>query len=528
MTKKLKKSKYSSKKEQKSNEIPSHSGDNHNNMKDSEKDIQEKISSFYLGPTDQTSVQGLNNSNLSSEQKPLISGLEENSLFFNDVNSPSSLSDNHNELLKKITHLEEERKSPVYCNNTCLADIYKQYDIFPKSKLNVNPNITEPYFNDKDLNIYNLYNMEEGIQNNEYNSDSENDNNIISDDVLNTDSRKCIDKIQLHNFPKYPKTSNNNINHNEIINKKKKEKNIFSISKIVPPTSSFNYDKFNCNFNEGDKTPFNYNTFKKNYNKKDIARIESKGEPKFIGMDTIIKSKLEQIKCLWTGKNPIFEDEKDFNDTIKRGIIYGYLLSFLKKEKEIIELKRSRQPDEMSQKIKSFVLEEIINSTNKFDEFQNYKLDKIDKHKVYEPTKRDFQLSLLEKEIYLIISNDVNLNCNPKYNYNKINEIITSRKNDELQAHLKLTFQDCLDIITYKKVYDDEKSDKFDKKLIEFLYKVYGEIKINDNEKDKEEEIKKDYIAAMLLLAYNFKRLFFIKESRDFRSDKDKNKKQFK
>ena len=44
--------------------------------------------------------------------------------------------------------------------------------------------------------------MEEGIQNNEYNSDSENDNNIISDDVLNTDSRKCIDKIQLHNFPK--------------------------------------------------------------------------------------------------------------------------------------------------------------------------------------------------------------------------------------------------------------------------------------------------------------------------------------
>ena len=511
MTKKLKKSKYSSKKEHKSKETPSHSGDNHNNLKEYAIDIQEKISSSYLGPTDQTSVQGLNNSNLSSNQKPLISGFEENSLFFNDVNSPSLLNDNHHEFSEKITHLEEERKSPVYCNNTCLADIYKQYDIYPKSKLNVNPNITEPYFNDKDLNIYNLYNMEEGIQNNEYNSDSENDNNTISDDLLNTDSRKCLDEIQLHNFPKYPKASNNNINHNEIINKKKKEKNIFSISKIVPPTS-----------------PFNYETFKKNYNKEDIDRSEPKGEPEFIDMDKIIKSKLEQIKRLWTGKNPIFEDEKDFNDTIKRGIIYGYLLSFLKKEKEIIELKRSRQPDEMSQKIKSFVLEEIINSTNKFDEFQNYKLDKIDKHKVYEPTKRDFQLSLLEKEIYLIISNDVNLNCNPKYNYNKINEIITSGKNDELQAHLKLTFQDCLDIITYKKIYDDENSDKFDKKLIEFLYKVYGEIKINDNEKDKEEEIKKDYIAAMLLLAYNFKRLFFIKESSDFRSDKDKNKKQFK
>ena len=508
MTKKLKKKKYSSKKEQKSKEISSHSGDKHNNMEDSAKDIRENLSSFYLCPTDQTSVQGLNNSNLnlSSEQKPLISGVEENFLLFNDVNFPSSSSDGRSEFLKKITHLEEERKSPVYCNNTCLANICKKYDIFPEPKLNVNPNITEPYFNDKDSDSHN---MEEGTQNNEYNSDSENDNNTISDDVLNTVSIKCLNEIQLHYFPKYPKTSNNNTNHNEIINKKKKEKNIFSISKIVPPTS-----------------PFNYDTFKKNYNEEDIDRIESKGEPELIDMKTIIESKLEQIKCLWAGKNPIFKDKNDLNNT--NGNIYRYLLLFLKKEKENIQLIRSRQPDEMSQKIKSFVLDEIINSTNKFDEFNNYKLDKIDKHKVYEPTKRDFQLSLLEKEIYLIISNDVNLNCNPKYNYNKINEIINSGKNDELQAHLKLTFQDCLDIITYKKVYDDKKSDKFDKKLIEFLYKVYGEIKINDNEKDKEEEIKKDYIAALLLLAYNFKRLFFIKESRDFRSDKDKNKKQFK
>ena len=506
MTKKLKKSKYSSKKEHKSKETPSHSGDNHNNLKEYAIDIQEKISSSYLGPTDQTSVQGLNNSNLSSNQKPLISGFEENYLFFNDVNSPSLLNDNHHEFSEKITHLEEERKSPVYCNNTCLADICKQYDIFPKPKLDVNPNITEPYFYDKDSDSDN---MEEGTQNNKYNSDSENDNNTISDDVLNTVSIKCLNEIQSHYFPKYPKTSNNNTNHNEIINKKKKEKNIFSISKIVPPTS-----------------PFNYDTFKKNYNKEDIDRSEPKGEPEFIDMDTIIKSKLEQIKRLWTGKNPIFKDKNDLNNT--NGNIYRYLLLFLKKEKENIQLIRSRQPDEMSQKIKSFVLDEILNSTNKFGEFNNYKLDKIDKHKVYEPTKRDFQLSLLEKEIYLIISNDVNLNCNPKYNYNKINEIITSGKNDELQAHLKLTFQDCLDIITYKKVYDDKKSDKFDKKLIEFLYKVYGEIKINENEEDKEEEIKKDYIAAMLLLAYNFKRLFFIKESRDFRSDKDKNKKQFK
>ena len=167
MTKKLKKSKYSSKKEHKSKETPSHSGDNHNNLKEYAIDIQEKISSSYLGPTDQTSVQGLNNSNLSSNQKPLISGFEENSLFFNDVNSPSSLYDNRNEFLKKNYYLKEQRKSPFYSNNTFLAHIYKQYLIFSKPKLTVNPNITEPYFNDKDLNIYNLYNMEEGTQNNE-------------------------------------------------------------------------------------------------------------------------------------------------------------------------------------------------------------------------------------------------------------------------------------------------------------------------------------------------------------------------
>ena len=126
----------------------------------------------------------------------------------------------------------------------------------------------------------------------------------------------------------------------------------------------------------------------------------------------VIKN-FNQIQKLWDTEGGIFEDEKDFNDTIKRGIIYRYLFLFLIGKKGKIPLERSRQPDEMSQKIKSFVLEEIINSTNKFNEFKNYKLDKIDKHKVYEPTKRDFQLSLLEKEIYLIISNDVNLNCNP-------------------------------------------------------------------------------------------------------------------
>ena len=57
-----------------------------------------------------------------------------------------------------------------------------------------------------------------------------------------------------------------------------------------------------------------------------------------------------------------------------------------------------------------------------------------------------------------------------------------------------------------------QKISLFDKKLIEFLYDIYKSLKY-------EEEIKKDYIAAMILLAYNFKRLFYLKPKRNFRSN---------
>ena len=193
--------------------------------------------------------------------------------------------------------------------------------------------------------------------------------------------------------------------------------------------------------------------------------------------------------------------------------------------KEKVDLKRAQEPDEMSKRIKTLVMQQSINSANKFDEFKYNELEMIDKNKISEQIKADFQLCLLEQKIYSIVSNDIK-SINPKCNYNKIKKIINEFNKDNnkhvpLIDLLCLTFEDCLNIILYKKedMYIDkieegkvQKISLFDKKLIEFLYDIYKSLKY-------EEEIKKDYIAAMILLAYNFKRLFYLKPKRNFRSN---------
>ena len=134
MAKKLKKSKNSSKKEQKSYEAPIHSGNNLNNLKDSVQDISEGNSLLSLGSTGITSHLKWNNNNLSSEQKslkPLMSGIEENSDLFDPSNSPSSISsyDNHNDFFNRISQLGNEGKSSNYYIKNNFTRIYKDNDI---------------------------------------------------------------------------------------------------------------------------------------------------------------------------------------------------------------------------------------------------------------------------------------------------------------------------------------------------------------------------------------------------------------
>ena len=267
---------------------------------------------------------------------------------------------------------------------------------------------------------------------------------------------------------------------------------------------------------------FSIDQFKIDY-KPENNNIINTEEPVFFGIEDI--KKIPNIASIWSGEGNIFKNEEDFDNNIKNGKIYKNMFNALNGIKEKVDLKRAQEPDEMSKRIKTLVMQQSINSANKFDEFKYNELEMIDKNKISEQIKADFQLCLLEQKIYSIVSNDIK-SINPKCNYNKIKKIINefnkdNNKHAPLIDLLCLTFEDCLNIILYKKeeMHIDkieegkvQKISLFDKKLIEFLYDIYKSLKY-------EEEIKKDYIAAMILLAYNFKRLFYLKPKRNFRSN---------
>ena len=275
------------------------------------------------------------------------------------------------------------------------------------------------------------------------------------------------------------------------------------------------------------KDVFNYQVYKKNYENKYSKNFPLKKETPSLLVFEEIRNNFPEIRSLWDRKNKIYTDEEDFNKIIENGKITKNILKILNKEKDNKKeaLKRWQQPDEMCQKYKTLLVQESINSINTYDVFIDNKIEIIDKHNIYEAKKADFNLNLLEQKIYSII-------INKKSNFLKIKEIMEEYQDykdySSLFEHLTLTLQDVLDIILYKNVnnkYDDELKEKFNDKfnakfnakfktkLIEFLYKIYNNLK-------DEENTKKDYIAALLLLGYNLKRYLLNIKPRKFRKQK--------
>ena len=78
-----------------------------------------------------------------------------------------------------------------------------------------------------------------------------------------------------------------------------------------------------------------------------------------------------------------------------------------------------------------------------------------------------------------------------------------------------MTVKDSLDILTYKK---EDKNKKYKEKIFNYVEKEYNINKFN--EKDAEELgenlefLKKDYIASLIFLAYNFEEYFLNKKGR--------------
>ena len=406
-----------------------------------------------------------------------------------------------------------------------------------KNNINDNLSLNNVHFDIKnDIFVYNSNeNPDEEITPNEtkilYLSSNESDTNNNRVQYMNNNillNRKRNEPINLYEKNLIPNTTNNNIlfdaiNNNNINNNNNHNHNkevIFHIEKV--PKNNIYENIKNCEYINNSNLPtyiyfsnssvFNYNEFKNKKKNSIFNKINEFDEepPLFFSIEDI--KNIPFIQQLWSGNNSIYNSEEDFNNSVENGKIYTYLFNNLHsiKNKDIKELSRYHKADEMSQKYKTFVIQGMINSINSFKEMKNNEIDKIDIDTIYGPIKGDFQLALLRKEMFTIISNDIN-SSNKKCNYQKIAKIIKEynekKEHISLIKHLLLTFQDCLDIILYKK---EDPNKRFTKKLIDFLNCHYKKLNCDII-------TKKDYIASLLLLGYNFKRLFSLKPIRAFR-----------
>ena len=265
---------------------------------------------------------------------------------------------------------------------------------------------------------------------------------------------------------------------------------------------------------------FNYYYFRENY----YSKYENYTftEPQLIPMKTIIDNYSSYIGKLWNNEIKIFDDKSELISIEENSIVYKDILKFLKNEKggkKNHNSKRSFEPDEMVTKIKTYILRQIIEIINSFSEMKNSPIEIIKKFLINNKIKSDFNLIYLEQYIYSIVSNDASTiskisNCEKIKNIMNSNNI--NEEHESLIEFLNLTFKDCLKMFTYQ--YKDK---RFSINLCDFLIKEYKNFKIDDNISDIEKiKLKKNYIATLLLIAYNFERVFFLKLRRGFKNDK--------
>ena len=241
-------------------------------------------------------------------------------------------------------------------------------------------------------------------------------------------------------------------------------------------------------------SPFNYEIFNENGNKDKSNKFD---EPLFISFEYILKHYKKYIEKLWSKENQIFKDENDLKNTLKNGKIYQNVFIYLSKDNWNKAEKRKFDADGMIKKIKTQLLESIRNYINSFDVMKYCEIYKLKKDLINDRIKANFNLIYLTQELYNILSNDSS-NKNHNSNKDKILEI-KNQNFSFFKKHFCLTIQKCLDIFRYK-----EQNLRFKNKLVEFLIKQYIEFK-GDN------QYKKDYIASLILLTYNFERFFYLR-----------------
>ena len=258
-------------------------------------------------------------------------------------------------------------------------------------------------------------------------------------------------------------------------------------------------------------------TFNKNY----FDQLNYANENEKKSRDVIIKT-ISQISQQYEDKfkllyeNNIFKID-DLNKIENIGKIYKNTFDVMNGEKNNLNIKQFF-PDNIITRFKTFVKNSNKDAINSFDEIK-YNISSLKTgDKILENIGKGFNLIYLEQPLYSVLSNESNEN-EINSNYKKIEDIINKYNQNKqitpLIEYLCLTVKDSIDILTYKKV---DKYNKYKIKIFDYAAKEYEKFKI-DEKKAQEfgedlEFLKKDYIASLILLAYNIEEYFARKKGR--------------
>ena len=253
------------------------------------------------------------------------------------------------------------------------------------------------------------------------------------------------------------------------------------------------------------------NYYKTNYNY---------NEPNFIKPEEYLYKFNFELEGLWKGQDAIFNNIYDLEN--RNGVIYSDLKNFLAKIKKYQSKKDRRfNSDNMSEKIKT-ELNKMI-----YIPFNGYFKEKIEiiyqTKKSKNNGKSDYNYVLLEMPIYSILSNNLTNKQNIQEFFNEYKGI--EKKEINLFKYLCFKFEDCLDYFLFIK--KDKEGMFNNENIVKYLKKEYKKLCYN-NEQTANKEIKrekkiknkedlKDYIASLLLLAYNLKRAYYLKIGRGFK-----------
>jgi hypothetical protein len=327
-------------------------------------------------------------------------------------------------------------------------------------------------------------------------------------------------------FPSNNNTLSNNSN-NFLINDINKYTQDY-----ITNSGNINYNSFSQNHNNANDTVavnhVNQNsmnipdyiklyTFNKNY----FDQLNYANENEKKSRDVTIK-RISQISQEYEDKfkllyeNNIFKID-DLNKIENIGKIYKNTFDVMNGEKNNLIIKQFF-PDNIITRFKTFVKNSNKDAINSFDEIK-YNISSLKTgDKILENIGKGFNLIYLEQPLYSVLSNESNEN-EINSNYKKIEDIINKYNQNKqitpLIEYLCLTVKDSIEILTYKK---EDKYNKYKIKIFDYAAKEYEKFKI-DEKKAQEfgedlEFLKKDYIASLILLAYNFEEYFARKKGR--------------